>query len=402
MGSVSGKASFQPGALIETLLRMGLAAPSASIRQGVVSTQEGMDWTRLCAVSHRCRIAPVIYLSLRSASLPVPTGVLDWFRAQYYDTVARNLALLNDLQDLVGWLSETAIPAIVLKGPALAHLGLGVARISHDLDVLIHDGDLPLVDSILRRHGLKAVAGPPHDYHRIYSRRTVSGTRVVEVHFDISDRPRSYRPDIAGIWDRSRLTTIFDVPVRVPELSDHLLLTIMQLPHHHWAMRLVVDLWQIVLRWGGGVDWHVFLDRAGAWRMNVLTKSTLFALGTMFGVPIAPEAMSMSNPTRYSERVQWQAARRAIAEQLEYPFRPKMTLVAPFLMVDQVKGVPSILVKRSLGAGGSPEEGRFAKATRRTFATVAALPAVGKVLLASIGSLRQADANNPRGGSRNG
>jgi len=74
MGSVSGKASFQPGALIETLLRMGLAAPSASIRQGVVSTQEGMDWTRLCAVSHRCRIAPVIYLSLRSASLPVPTG----------------------------------------------------------------------------------------------------------------------------------------------------------------------------------------------------------------------------------------------------------------------------------------------------------------------------------------
>jgi hypothetical protein len=318
---------------------------------------------------------------------------MTWFRVQYYETVARNLALLHDLRELLGWLAEAEIPAIVLKGPALAHFGLGMARIFHDLDILIREGDLRHVDSALQRHGYKVWPGPPHYYHRTYTRPSASGTRALEVHFDIFDRPRSYRPDLAGIWDRSVVTTIFDVPVRVPELSDHLLLTIMQLPHHHWAMRLVVDVWQVLMRWGDGVDWRAFLERAEAWQMRVLAKSTLHALGTMFGVPIAPETMSMSNPSRYFERVQWRVARSAIAEQLEYPFRPKVTLVAPFMMVDQAKGVPAILIKRSLGAGGSLEESPVTKGTRRTGATVAALPALGKVFLASIGqaSLRQSE-----------
>jgi hypothetical protein len=207
---------------------------------------------------------------------------------------------------------------------------------------------------------------------------------VVEVHFDISDRPRPYRPDIAGIWDRSEETTIFDVPARVPELSDHLLLTLMQLPHHHWAMRLVVDVWQVVLRWGGVVDWRAFLARATAWEMGVLARSTLHALGTMFGVPIPAEALAGSHPSGYFERVQWRIARGAIAEQLEYPFRPKVTWAAPFLMVDRAKGLPAMLMKRTLGAGGSPEDSPAHKSTRRTAATVAALPALGKAFLAGI------------------
>lgn len=377
---------LQPAAIIETLLREGLAAPTASIRQGGgVSVPEGMDWTLLCAVTHRCRIAPVIYQCMRTASLPLPPDVMTWFRVQYYDAIARNLAQLNELRNLLGWLADAEIPAIVLKGPALAHFGVGAARVFHDLDILIHDGDLGRVDSILRRHGHRDWPGPPHDFHRTYIRQAASGTRVLEVHFDISDRPRACKPDTAGIWDRSRITTIFDVPMRVPELSDQLLLTIMQLPHHHWEMRLVVDVWQVVLRWGDVIDWRVFLERAGAWQMSVLTRSTLHALGTMFGVPVAPQAMSVSKPSGYFERVQWRVARCAIAEQLEYPFRPKVTWAAPFLMADRAREVSAMLIRRSLGAGGSPEESMVTKATRRSGATFAALPALGKVLLGSIG-----------------
>lgn len=385
MNSARARREFQPASLIETLLREGLVATSASIRQGNVSVPEGVDWTSLCAVTHRCRIAPVIYQCLRRASLPLPPDVMTWFRVQYYDTVARNLAFMNDLQELLGWLADADVPVIVLKGPALAHFGLGMARNFNDLDILIREADLGCVDSVLRRHGYSVWPGPPHDFHKTYTRSTVSGRRALEVHFSISDRPRPYCPDIAGIWDRSLVTSIFDLPVRVPELSDHLLLTIMQLPHHHWSMRLVVDVWQIALRWGDGVDWRVFLERARAWHMGALVRSTLHALGTVFGVPVAPELISMSNPIGYFERVRWQLARCAIAEQLEYPFRPRVTWAAPFLMVDQVREVPAILFKRSLGDGGSLEESAMTKASRRSAVTVAVLPALGKVLLASIG-----------------
>jgi hypothetical protein len=227
MRSARAKEKFQPAALIEMLLREGLAMPSGSIRQGNTSDPEDMDWTSLCAVTHRCRIAPVIYQCPRGAALSLPPDVMTWFRVQYYDTIARNLALLNDLRELLGWLADAEMPAIVLKGPALAHFGVGLARIFHDLDILIRAGDLRRLDSILRRHGYREWPGPPHDFHKTYFRQTASGRRGLEVHFDISDRPRAYQPDIAGIWDRSFVTTVLDVPMRIPELSDQLLLAIM-------------------------------------------------------------------------------------------------------------------------------------------------------------------------------
>ncbi|HLA82568.1 MAG TPA: nucleotidyltransferase family protein [Thermoleophilia bacterium] len=346
---------------------------------------EDVDWTHFCAVAFRCRIAPVLYQCVRRASATIPADVLDWFRVQHYETVARNMALFNDLREVLGWFAEGSIPAIVLKGPALADLGLGAARVSSDLDVLIHKTDLPRADAILRSHGHRAWPGPPHDYHIRYSRPAPSGARVVEVHYDIFDRPRFYRPDIDGIWERSRETTLSDVQVRVPDLWDHILLTIMQLPHHHWAMRLVVDLWQIALRWREQIDWLALLERAGHWQMRVLTRSALHTLWALFDVPVSPAVIAMSNPSGYLERMQWGATKCAIVEQLEHPFRPRVTLVVPFLMVDQAKRVPAILFRRSLGSGGSPEESLVTKATRRSMAGVAALPAISRVLLASFG-----------------
>ena len=402
MSPVRSNGNSQPGTLIAQLLRAGLGAPAASIRLTGVGEPDGIDWAHLCAVAYRCRIAPVLYQCLRAASPPVSADVMDWFRVQYYETVARNMALLNELRELLGWLSGAAVPAIVLKGPALAQLGLGSARVSYDLDVIVHNTDLRRVDAVLRSHGHRALASPPHDYHRRYARVTAVGARVAEIHFDISDRPRSHRPDLAGIWDRSVQTTISGVVMRVPELLDHFLLTIMQLPHHHWAVRLMVDLWQVVLRWGDEIDWPAVLERAGRWQMRVLTRAALHALWAMFGAPVEPSVLAASSPCGYFERVQWGAARRAIAEQLEHPFRPKVMYAVPYLMVDQPSRIPGLLLRRSLGSGGPPGESMMLKAARRNLATITALPALGRVLLEGLAPARlhPDGKGNPRGGSR--
>jgi len=383
MSPLQDSPTVRPGTLIGLLLRNGLGGPAA-IKRGRVTVPEDVDWAALCAVSHRCRIAPVIYQCLRGSSLPVPPGVAAWFRAQYYEAVARHLASLNELRELLGWFSEAGIPAVVLKGPALAQLGLGAARIAHDLDVLIHHEDLRRADAILVRHQYDAMPDPPHDFHRRYGRPAPWGMRVLEVHFDITDRPRPYRPDIADIWERSVVTTVFEVPARVPELGDHFLLTLMQLPHHHWAVRLIVDAWQVARRWSTAIDWMGLLSRAAGWEMGVLTRSALHTMGTMFDVPIPAAVMAASSPSGYLERVQWRIAREAVAEQLEYPFRPRLTWAAPFVMLDHPGGLPAVLIKRTLGAGGSPLESAARKTTRRTAATMAALPALGKVFLASL------------------
>jgi hypothetical protein len=385
MSPALARRNSHPGALITQLLRAGLAASPGAIRQERVAIPEDVDWTHLCAVAFRCRIAPVLYQCVRRTSAAIPADVMDWFRVQHYETVARNMALSHDLHEVVGWFTEGALPTILLKGAALADLGLGAARVSADLDLLVHQSDLRRADAILRSHGYRALADPPHDYHIRYGLPTPSGTRVVEIHYDIFDRPRYYRPDTGGLWDRSREATLANTAVRVPDLMDHILLTIMQLPHHHWAVRLVVDLWQIALRWQAQIDWPALFERAKDWQMSVLTRSALHALWAMFDVPTPPAVVARAHPSGYLERMQWRAAKSAIVEQLEHPFRPRVILLVPFLLVDQVKRVPGMLLRRSLGSGGSPDESPVSKATRRNAAGVAALPAIGKVLLASIG-----------------
>src|SRR3989304_1722100 len=77
----------QPGALTAQLLRAGLAAPSAAIRQTSVGVPDGIHWAHLCAVAYRCRIAPVLYQCFRRASATAPPDVLNWFRVQHYATV---------------------------------------------------------------------------------------------------------------------------------------------------------------------------------------------------------------------------------------------------------------------------------------------------------------------------
>jgi len=310
---------------------------------------------------------------------------MNWFRAQHYEAVARNMALVNELRDVLGWFSDATIPAMVLKGPALGSLGLGAARVSSDLDILVQNADLWRADAILQSHGYREWVEHHNDNHRWYCRAATFGLSVVELHFDISDHLRSFHPDVDGIWRRSRMATVSGVPMRVPDLTDHVLLTIMQLPHHHWAVRLVVDLWQVALRQGELVEWPVLLERAALWRMSALTRAAMHALWALFDVPMTPAVVERASPVGYLERLQWRAAKRAIAEQLEYPFRPRVVWLVPFLMVDQVRRVPAILVRRSLGSGGAPEESPVSKATRRGLAGVAALPAIGKVLVESIG-----------------
>ncbi|MDQ7844526.1 MAG: nucleotidyltransferase family protein [Armatimonadota bacterium] len=378
-----GEGRVHPGPLIERFLRAGLDA--GPLRPLGAPVSGDIDWATLCTVAYRCRIAPILYQSFRNPALAVPPDVLHWFRAQHYEAVARNMALLNELREVLAWFSGASIPAMVLKGPVLGSLGLGAARVSSDLDILVRNADLRSADAILQNRGYREWAHRHNDNHRFYCRCATFGMSVVELHFDLSDRLRSYRPDVDGIWHRSRMATVSQVPMRVPELTDHLLLTIMQLPHHHWAVRLVVDLWQVALRQGDLIQWPALLERAAGWQMSTLTRAAVHALWALFAVPMAPAVVERASPVGYLERLQWRAAKCAIAEQLEYPFRPRVVWLVPFLMVDQVRRMPAILVRRSLGLGGSPDESPVSKATRRGLAGVAALPAIGKVLVESIG-----------------
>jgi hypothetical protein len=259
-----------------------------------------------------------------------------------------------------------------------------MARSWNDLDILVDSALFARAESILTQAGYQRLPDAPHPNHRRYATGSTVSPSVLEVHFDISDPLRAYRPDLAAIWARTAEGTVLGVPARVPEMMDHLLLTIMQLPHHHWSVRVLLDIRQVLARREQAVEWTEFFRRAEAWGMLALARSALSVLSTDFAVPLPPAVVARARPVGYYDRLRREIATQAIEEQFEHPFRPRVMWLAPFIVSDRPSHVPRILLRRLLAGDEMTEDGRVGRAVRRNVKTLIALPAVVRAVLASV------------------
>lgn len=302
-------------------------------------------------------------------------------------TREQNAALLGELERISARLGERAIPFLVVKGPALAQLTVGLrARPFHDLDLLVHGDDFQAAADALRSLGFTdIVTTPRHDYHRIFARRDATGVTVVELHFDLGDGERGIVPDVAGIWQRSTAASLDGCEVCAPGTTDHLLLTVMQLPHHGWTLRLLLDIGLLVSLRPDQIDWRDLPDRARGWGMWALTASTLYVLDVIFGVPIPEPVRVRVRPQSYFRRAQWRLVVDTVTARLGSEAGAHGRQLAPLLLLDHVPDIAALVRRRAgLSAGQRIPSPSGARTTRRVLGGAWILPALAALLIRSI------------------
>jgi hypothetical protein len=338
-----------------------LLAPSAPPSEWQTATHlaRPADWGTFCGILHRCGLAAYAYQRVSGAASTLPEPVAAWLRVQHEHAAERNLVLLRELHAVTAHLLKHGVPALVLKGPVLAHLGVGtLVRTYHDLDVLVPRPEFPRAVEALRTLGF--VEHPEaHGFHQamVRVRPAPAPPAAVEVHFDLADYGHPYAPDVLGVWDRAIDVEIRGLVVRAPELTDHLLLTIMQLPHHHFGPRLMLDIACIVHAHGAEVNWEHLIERANAWEMRALVGSALYVLGSLLQVPLPARVSAFAEPAGYVRGVQWRIARRAFLDHLSRSPGGKTADVAPFVMVDRVRSMGYLLRQRVLREWGQEAGG---------------------------------------------
>jgi len=369
-------------------LLLELIRPSANVTlpETIERLTHRVDWPSFCSLAYRTRLASLAYVQLRKYAANVPKDVLDWLRNQYYETTARNLLQLNNLFEVTTRLSNAKIPVLALKGPVLAHFGLGFrVRNFSDLDLLVQHSDLGAVARLLGSLGYVEAHYPPHPFHRRYLRAHCGPAAIIEVHFDLAELiDSSVRPDVPSIWARSsEITFLGGRSVRAPELTDHLLLAMIQLPHHHWAPRLVADFGAIMSRCGDMIDWEGLVPRAEAWGMRALLGSTLHVLSSLLRVDLPQELRSRLKPD-YFRRMQWHVARLAVEENLSYGRHLAIFRIASVLMVDQPSDVVRLLGQSVYFRNEDiPKIRAFSGGMKRFMAGIASLPSLFGILLRS-------------------
>jgi hypothetical protein len=329
---------------------LGVVRPSPIALESSLARLTGEeDWRRFCDLVDRFELAPLVCERCRTHDALVPLHVLEWLHSRHDLTAARNAALIDELTSILSCLSLRGVPVLVLKGPVLADLSTGLlVRPFHDLDVLVQPPDLRAVAAVLAARGYLKVGGGDDERHYVFVQSERNAAKVVEVHFNLADRTRSYTPGMPGLWNRAIHHSLPRCVVPTLHLTDHLLFAMMQLPHHHWHLRLIVEIGTIVERWRDVLEWDILAERAAVWGMKALVGSTLNSLAFLLGV-VPPETMTtFVQPRTYFRRIQWQIVRYAVREQLEGT-RLNARRLAALALPDRLTDAVALVARRASG-----------------------------------------------------
>lgn len=382
-GPVFGMRTDDIRSLLLQLVRPAPADVSPALLEGL-TRRDG--WLGFCTLLHWAGLAPLAYRRLRHCRAVVPDDVLRWLQVQYYQRVGRNRFLLEELRAIVEEFDHAGIEIMILKGHALARHAQGLGRVFGDLDLLVRPDDSQDAARVLVAIGYKAVADQNHPFHHRYVRERGRIRTPVELHLDVSRKDSVVRPDVAAIWSRSAVESIFGLRGRVPDLTDHLLLVMLQLLHHHWSLRLLSDLGQVIWERPDEIDWPRLQESATAWGMRALAGSALYVLASDLRVALPESIRTFVEPENYLRRVQWRIAEAAVAERLNGR-SARISRLAKYMFLDRWEDLPSAVARKALAAARPRSESPLGRALRSLAVGAAASPEILMILLKSLAPL---------------
>jgi len=274
----STHASITPELELLLLCARTGADPAATRRIGDLLAGD-LDWISFVRAALGHDVLPLVSARLRAIGAPaVPAEILDRLGHYFADHTRGNKRLAEETLGLLGALQTEAIPALALKGPALAVAVYGdlALRAFVDLDFLIRRGDALRAKAIMLQLGYRLLTpvddtgwpggGATYSFDFAHPNKPWS----VELHWRLSQihmlDPLSFEQ-----WrGRQRRVALEGRPVPTLTAEDTLVALCVHGDYHYWAvLKWICDVAEL-LRATPDLDWRrVETDarKLGCWRM---------------------------------------------------------------------------------------------------------------------------------------
>jgi hypothetical protein len=284
-----------------------------------------VDWTACAELARRNGVAPLVYRRLSDVAIELPPAALEPLRRAYYQNAAANTLRYRELAQIMAVLDAEGIPAIVLKGPALA---LSVypdpaLRVIGDIDLLVRREYVARAMAGLQQLGYRTPdreLGYSIGYltrfgrHLQLQRRDRAGTLELEIHWRLIGELWAGSVtaiDIAGLWARA-------IPLegdgwRACQLShaDTLLHLALHATLMHafteLGIRIYVDVDRLVRTYGVGAHaaafWQEAVALARAQRLSAVLYTALKLNEDLLGTPLPPSLLASLSPGALQRRI---------------------------------------------------------------------------------------------------
>lgn len=302
-----------------------------------------LDWHGWLAIAEAEGLAPALgFIFKDRAPAAMPATVRERLRQLLANGTAGQLVLTRELDRLLGALARAGVPAIPLKGPALAEMLYPhpLLRPCSDLDLLIRREALVTVDGLLQALGYRRLADAHSwSFDVAYDRATVyegpAGVHV-DLHWSLLSDPRYAWNEAEGfrVWDRAIKVQVAGETALGLCPEDLLLYLAVHLGVHHGLAGVLWywDLAWLIDRYADKLDWETVIARAGRWRVRTALSFALLGCERFFGVSAPGVVMS-----RLGARGPRAAALRWLLLHLEADRLRRLEHVIALLLVDRAR-----------------------------------------------------------------
>jgi hypothetical protein len=297
-----------PEARLVLLLARGTLAGEAA---GPATTllAGSLSWPEVLRLVRQHGVGPLFARNLaRLGHGGVPAEARSALAAGQRLDAARNALLIRGLVQALALLAEAGIPAIPLKGPALAlslH-GDATLRECSDLDVLIpREAVAPAFALLLARgyeHGEEARVAPSEVEALLESNMEYGFTggagglaHLVELHWDIAWRWRGDDAAMRDLWAEARPAEYWGAAGLGLSPEWRLLYLCVHAARHGWgALKWLVDIHEVCT--AGGLDWGRVGEKARRLGWQGVLDITLSACASLLGTRVPRDLASGALP----------------------------------------------------------------------------------------------------------
>jgi hypothetical protein len=254
-------------------------------------------------------VGPLVARNLEgNGDLAVPEEARAAFGRAYRINAARNLLVARELRGVLTALGRAGVPALPLKGVALAQSLYGDAalRVCADIDVLVPRRSVARAFEVLlergcRRSPLEEEVGPGDialllESNIEYAFVAAEPPRCpIELHWDIAWRWPRDAAATTDLWTEARRRTLAGVETHVLSREWELLYLAVHAARHRWqALKWLVDVHEVCMR--GGFDWDKVRDKAARFGLTDVVAITLGACRVLLDTPVPAGAAVGSLP----------------------------------------------------------------------------------------------------------
>ncbi len=339
------KTAFSNGTSLSTrqflirCLRAFLAVEGEPPFDGVI--EEGkVDWNSLFQLASWHKVLPLLYRSLQGAGLQAaPEPVLSSLKAYVRSASGHSLFLTGELLRLLKRFEAQGIPAIPLKGPALASFLYGdmALRQSVDIDILVQEEDYRSAKRLLLSLGYQPEYQLTRRQEKAYLQYQCEesftlargDTKITtELHWDIM--PVKF--PLKGIWERCETVSLAGATVTVLSPEDLLLFLCAHGSKHGWrCLQWLCDVARLVSI-HETMDWGRVMKQAKTSGCQRILFLGLFLANDILETPIPHEIKQKAQHDPLTVRLAGQVTRRLLEGSFIVPGIWEMTLFKLQLM----------------------------------------------------------------------